>query len=73
MSAERQCEAGTYHILLQQSGFDAADMLFVYDHRKNRVAARAFGIETAPFETAAGFTPQLQQLDSKLRACRKST
>ncbi|MGI9318543.1 MAG: HAD-IA family hydrolase [bacterium] len=51
----RKPDREIYEALIQSSGFEIEDILFVDDREKNVAAARESGIETIMFEPEAGF------------------
>ncbi len=63
----RKPDAEIYRILLERSGFAAADLLFVDDRDQNVAAAAALGIQTVAFDAASGFAPVLAELEALRR------
>ncbi len=60
----RKPDTEIYRVLLRQSGYEAADLMFIDDREKNRQAARSLGIDSPVFDADSGFAALVQRLDS---------
>ena len=61
----RKPDKKIYEILIQSSGCNVEDILFIDDREKNVIASREIGIETAMFNPEIGFTDAMKWISRR--------
>jgi HAD superfamily hydrolase (TIGR01509 family) len=59
----RKPDTGIYELLLHRSGFEASELVFVDDRRKNVDAAISLGMDAIEFDAHEGFESLISRIE----------